>query len=165
MRALDNGWVRCELFHGERMSVAGPERGRRRALALLAFAVLVAPSVRAQDPRAAAAQRAARDWLALVDKFDAGASWKAAGERFQKSTPMILWVETLKRDREPRGALIQRTVDATGFGNAGADLPEGGSYALVRFRSAFANYPTNVEEVTLEVGPDYTWHVIGYVIK
>jgi len=143
----------------------GLDRGRRRALGLLAGAALLAQSVRAQDPRAAAAQRVARDWLALVDKFDAGASWKAAGERFQKSTPMILWVETIKRDREPRGALIQRTADATGFGNAGADLPDGGSYALVRFRSAFANYPTNVEEVTLEVGPDYAWHVIGYVIK
>jgi len=78
---------------------------------------------------------------------------------------MAFWVETIKRDREPRGALIQRSVDATGFGNAGGDLPEGGSYALVRFRSAFANYPTNIEEVTLEVGPDYAWHVIGYVIK
>ena len=143
----------------------GVDRGRRRALGLLAGAMLFAPSVRAQDPRAAAAQRAARDWLALVDRFDAGASWTAAGERFQKSTPMALWVETIRRDREPRGALLQRTVDATRFGNSGADLPDGGSYALVRFRSAFANYPTNVEEVTLEVGPDYAWHVIGYVIQ
>jgi len=153
------------------------DRARRRALVLflrfvpsfvLSFVLCaaVAPNaVHAQDPRAAAAQRVAREWLAIVDKYDAEASWKAAGERFRKATPPALWLETIKRDREPRGALVQRTVESTGFGNTAADLPEGGSYALVRFRSAFANYPTNVEDVTLEVGADYAWHVIGYVIR
>ena len=143
----------------------GVDRGRRRALGLLAGAMLFAPSVRAQDPRAAAAQRAARDWLAVVDRYDAEASWKAAGERFRKMAPPALWVETIKRDREPRGALVQRTVESTVFRNTAADLPEGGSYALVRFRSAFANVAASVEDVTLEVGPDYAWHVIGYVIQ
>ena len=145
------------------MSV-GTDHARRRALRL--FARVRAPhAVRAQDPRAATVQRVAREWLALVDKFDAAASWKAAGERFQRATPPVLWIETLKRDREPRGALLQRTVAATDFGYTGPDLPDGGSYALVRFRSAFANDPTSVEEVTLEVGSDYAWRVIGYVIR
>lgn len=110
-------------------------------------------------------QRVARDWLALVDKLDAAASWKAAGERFQRATTPAFWIETLKRDRKPRGALLQRTVAATAFGYTGPELPEGGSYALVRFHSAFASDPNGVEEVTLEVGSDYAWHVIGYVIR
>ena len=141
------------------------DRTRRAALVLLACALVSPQSVLAQDPRAAQVQRVAREWLALVDKFDAEASWKAAGERFQKAAPPPPWVETIKRDREPRGALVQRTVAATGFGNVGPDLPEGGSYALVRFRSAFAKDDGSVEEVTLEVGSDYAWHVIGYVIQ
>jgi hypothetical protein len=128
-------------------------------------AALVPQAVRAQDPRGAAAQRVAREWLAIVDKYDAQASWKSAGERFQQAMPPALWVETIKRDREPRGALVQRTVESTAFGSTAAGLPEGGSYALVRFRSAFANAAASVEEVTLEVGPDYAWHVIGYVIQ
>jgi len=110
-------------------------------------------------------QRVAREWLALLDKFDAEASWKAAGERFQRATPPALWVETIKRDREPRGALLQRTIAATQFGSSGPDLPDGGSYALVRFRSAFANDAASVEEVTLEVGSGYAWRVIGYTIQ
>jgi len=138
---------------------------RRRVLALLAGVLLAPNAARAQDPRGAAVQRVAREWLALVDKLDAGASWNAAGERFQRATPQALWVETLRRDREPRGALVQRTVALTTFGYSGPDLPEGGNYALVRFHSAFASDPNGVEEVTLEVGPDYSWHVIGYVIK
>ncbi len=146
------------------MSV-GTNPARRRALAFLACTLLAPHAVRAQDPRAATVQRVARDWLALVDKLDVGASWKAAGERFQRATPQVLWVETLKREREPRGALVQRTVADTTFGYTGPDLPDGGSYALVRFRSSFTQDPTCLEEVTLEVGTDYAWRVIGYVIE
>ena len=143
-----------------------PDRARRMALAVLACALLGSQPVTAQDPRAAQAQRVAREWLALVDKLDAEASWKAAGERFQRASPPAIWVATIKREREPRGPLVQRTVAATQFGNSGPDLPEGGSYALVRFRSTFGNDSgASVEEVTLEVGPDYAWHVIGYVIQ
>jgi hypothetical protein len=143
----------------------GVDHARRSALVLLVWATLAPQAVGAQDLRAAAAQRVAREWLAIVDKYDAQASWNAAGERFQRATPPALWVETIKRDREPRGALVQRTVESTEFGNTAADLPEGGSYGLVRFRSAFANAAISVEDVTLEVGPDYAWHVIGYVIE
>jgi Protein of unknown function (DUF4019) len=145
-------------------AAGGGRSSRRRALALLACALLLPQVAVAQDPRAAAVQRAAREWLALVDKLDAEASWKAAGERFQQSTPPSVWVETLKGERAPRGALQQRAVTATSFGESGPGLPEGGSYALVTFRSSFANQSDSREEVTLEVGPDYAWRVIGYVI-
>ena len=143
----------------------GFDPARRAALAALACAVLAPRSAFAQDPRAALVQRAARDWLALVDKLDAEASWKAAGARFQQATPPAYWVETIKRDREPRGALVQRAVAETAFGDSGPGLPDGGSYALVSFRSAFANQTDSREEVSLEVGVDYAWRVIGYVLQ
>src|SRR5436190_12473046 len=106
-------------------------RARRTALVLLlslvACAALVPQAVRAQDPRAAAAQRVARDWLALVDKLDAEASWKAAGERFRSAFAPAHWVDKLHREREARGALVQRAVADTAFANSGAGLPEGGN--------------------------------------
>ena len=146
------------------MTVRGPDRRRRSVLGVLACALLGPRAALGQDPRAAAAQRVAREWLAVVDKLDAEASWKAAGERFRSAIPLGRWNETLKRDREPRGTLVQRTVAATGFDNTAVGLPDGGSYAVIRFRSAFANSTAGVEEVMLEVGPDYAWHVIGYLI-
>ena len=119
------------------------DRARWRALVLLlsfvACAALAPQAVRAQDPRAAAAQRVAREWLALVDK--------------------------LRREREARGTLVQRAAADTAFANSGVGLPEGGNYAIVAFRSSFANQIDAREEVMLEVGPDYAWHVIGYVIQ
>jgi hypothetical protein len=141
------------------------DRPRRKVLALLVGAAIAPRALRAQDPRAAAAQRAARDWLALVDKLDAEASWKTAGERFRGAFSPTVWVDKLRRERSPRGVLIQRAAADTAFADSGVGLPDGGNYALVAFRSSFANQIDAREEVMLEVGPDYAWHVIGYVIQ
>lgn len=137
---------------------------RRVLLAALACAI-AAPSVAlAQDPRASQAQKAARDWLALADRLDASATWKAAGPRFQKSITQEAWEEQLKRAREARGALVQRTAAATSFASNFPSVQEPGTYSMVRFRTAFANEPNGSEDVTLEQGPDSVWRVIGYVI-
>jgi Protein of unknown function (DUF4019) len=146
--------------------VAGERWPLRRAmLALCACALLAAPAVVAQDPRASIVQRAAREWLALVDKEDAEASWKAAGTRFQQANPPALWVETLQRERAPRGPLVQRATTETTFTDSIRGLPEGGSYAVVAFRSSFANQSDSGEQVVLEVGAGYAWRVIAYVIS
>jgi len=142
----------------------GIDLARRAALAAAVCALVAPGAAGAQDLRAAMVQRAAREWLALVDKGDVAAGWNAAGARFQKAMTPALWAETCRRERAPRGAILQRAVTATTFANAGPDLPDGGDYALVRFRSSFANQADSVEEVTLEVGPGYVWRVIGYVI-
>jgi hypothetical protein len=142
----------------------GIDPARRAALALLACALLAHRAVRAQDPRSTSVQRAAREWLALVDKLDAAASWNAAGARFQQGMTPAQWAGILQSDRAPRGAIVQRAVAATTFSSTGPGLPAGGEYALVRFRSSFANLADGGEEVVLEVGPDYAWHVIGYML-
>ena len=137
---------------------------RRAALALLACMVLAPHAALAQDPRATTVQRAAREWLALVDKQDGEASWKAAGARLQDSVTLAVWTETVRREREPRGPLLQRAVTATTFSDSIPGLPPGGSYAVVTFRTSFANQADSGEEVILEVGAGYAWRVIGYVI-
>ena len=137
---------------------------RRAALALLACMVLAPHAALAQDPRATTVQRAAREWLALVDKQDGEASWKAAGARLQDSITLPVWTETVRREREPRGALLQRAVTATTFTDSITGLPAGGSYAVVTFRTSFANQADSGEELILEVGAGYAWRVIGYVI-
>ena len=81
------------------------------------------------------------------------------------STPPPEWVESLRRDRVPRGEIVQRAVAGTTFSDSIPGLPQGGSYAVVTFRSSFANQTEGVEAVTLEVGADYGWHVIGYAIQ
>jgi Protein of unknown function (DUF4019) len=142
----------------------GTDRARRAVLTLLACALLAPQAVHAQDPRATTVQRVAREWLALVDKLDAAASWSAAGARFQEGMTPAQWADIVRRDREPRGTIVQRAVTATTFASSGPGLPDGGDYALVRFRSSFANLADGGEEVVLEVGPGYAWRVIGYML-
>ena len=138
---------------------------RRAALVMLASMVVAPRAAFAQDPRGAIVQKVARDWLELADALNGAATWNSAGARFQKAISTEKWTESLRRQRGPRGATMQRAVMATRFASSFPGLPEGGSYALVRFRTSYANQPTSGDDVTLELGPDNVWRVIGYVIR
>ena len=137
---------------------------RRALLAALACAIALPSVALAQDPRASEVQGVARAWLALVDKLDYPVTWKMAGQRFQATIPEDRWAALLKREREARGALVQRAVAGTSFSSQLPAIPEAGHYAMVHFRTSFANEPNATEDVTLEQGPDSTWRILGYVI-
>ena len=142
-----------------------PDLTRRALFAALACAIAIPSVALAQDPRASQVQKVARDWLILADKFDAPASWKAAGPRFQAAISEESWATQLRKQRGARGAVMQRTIVATNFRSDVPQLPAGGSYAMVSFRTAFANEPNGTEDITLEQGPDSAWRVVGYVIR
>jgi len=136
--------------------------GRRAALAAIAAGVL-APLARAQDPRSAAAQDAARAWLAIVDRFDIEGSFAAAGDLFREALKADGWVAAMRQVRQPLGAVVQRTAVRTSFSNEIAGKPAG-EFALITFRSSFANQDVVRELVTLEVD-GYRWRVVGYSIQ
>ncbi len=132
------------------------------ALAVCTFVGVATPAL-AQDPRGAVAQKAARDWLTITDSLDANASWSAAGAKFKQAMTVSQWDASLKQARAPYGALGQRGVLTTTFGTRIEGGPEG-DYALVQFRTAFANKADGRETVTLEHDADGEWRVIGYFI-
>ena len=135
---------------------------RRRVLAAMA-AAFVAPLAGAQDPRAATAQQAARDWLAIADKFDTEGSYQAAGAKFRQALPPERWVAAMQYVREPLGEVVQRSVASTQFTNTIEGQPVG-DYALIVFRTAWKNKTLGRELVALEV-EGYRWHVVGYTIQ
>jgi hypothetical protein len=139
--------------------------GRRGALrAAVAVAVgALAPALAAQDARAFEAQAAARKWLALTDRDDAGAAWEAADPKFRAALPLDRWTDALKQVRGPLGAFDQRAVMSTRFTKALKDFPAG-DYAIVVFRSSFAKKPVSQETVTLDRDSGGTWRVVGYAI-
>jgi len=149
------------------------EPGRRRALVALAGTALAAAlalgpgatgTARAQDPRAADVQRAAREWLALTDRFDSIGSRDAAGKRFREATTADDWSLALRRERSPLGSVEQRTLLQTRFDRSFPGFADG-DYALVLFRSAFAKRQDVRESVTLEREADGRWRVIGYALR
>jgi hypothetical protein len=134
-----------------------------RAL-LVACALMAAFAAHAQDPRETAVQAAARDWLALTDRLDAANSWRTAGAKFRAELAAQPWASQLRSAREPLGAVQQRAGVSTGFRKDIPGRPDG-NYALLQFRTAFANKSEGHESVTLELEPDGVWRVIGYFIR
>jgi len=142
--------------------------GRRifaSALAGLAAAALfaAAPIAQAQDARSVEAQRQARDWLALTDRADGPGSWAAAGRKFRDAITADRWTASLAVVRSPLGALVQRAVVSTRFEKSLAGAPDG-DYAIVLFRTAFANHAGAGETLVLEREPDGAWRVVGYTV-
>jgi hypothetical protein len=134
--------------------------------AIVAIACMAATVATAQDPRAAVPQRAARDWLALVDKLDFAASFAAAGDKFRAPITQEEWADALAKARSPLGAVVQRTIAETTFDRA--STPDGGpelDIVVILFRTAFANRTGGSESVTLALDPDGAWRVIGYFIR
>jgi hypothetical protein len=118
----------------------------------------------AQDAKTSEVQAAARDWIALVDKNDYQASWRAAGTKFQANITAERWTRAVRRVRGPIGTVVQRTAARTTFTHHFPGAPEG-DYALVLFRTSFAVKGDSQETVTLEHEPDGKWRVIGYTIR
>ena len=142
-------------------SVAWPWR---RALAAFCFAWLAADAALAQDPRATAAQAAARDWLVLVDRSDAQASWNAAGTKFHAALSLSGWTDALRKQRGPMGAMKSRTALNTRFQKTFPGAPDG-DYALVSYATSFANNAHGHETLTLEHEVDGKWRVVGYFVR
>jgi hypothetical protein len=144
---------------------ASLELVRRIALLACATALLAPVATSAQDPRAVEAQRLAREWLAAADKLDARATWSSAGRRFQQAMTVELWGTALKREREPRGAVEQRTLAATSFQTSLPPVAAEGDFVLVLFRTSFTQRGPGGEQVTLEREADGVWRVIGYLVR
>ena len=131
---------------------------------LLAAAVLAAWPLHAQDPRASLVGNVAREWLAIVDRGDAEASHAKAGGRFREAMSVTTWARGLAKERGVRGALVQRTNVSTTFDPKVEGLPPG-EFALLLFRTSFAQQPDAAETVTLEREKDGAWRVVGYFIR
>src|SRR5436190_23638585 len=136
----------------------------QRLFALICLGWLVAGAALAQDPRASAAQAAAREWLALADRSDAQASWNAAGQKFQAAMPATGWAAALAKARAPMGPVKSRTIFKTGFKSTFPGAPDG-DYALIIYTTSFANKAEGHETLTLEHESDGKWRVVGYFIR
>ncbi len=129
------------------------------AVALACFSALAL----AQNPDATTVQGIARDWLVLTDRGDAGASWDAAARQFRNTLSRDRWADSLRKARDPLGALARRAILSTTFATSFPGAPDG-NYAIVLFRTSFEKKTDATETVTLEREADGAWRVVGYFI-
>lgn len=127
--------------------------------------LVAAASAHAQDPRGTAANAAAREWLAIVDRGDVAASYAAAGAKFRSVLTDQQWAAIHAKERKPRGALKARALFQTAL-NAKIPQAQGpGDYVLLGYRTSYENQPDARETVTLERESDGAWRVIGYSVR
>lgn len=157
-------------------------RGDKRALwiggiaVMSAFALILALTLQGSAPEPAAPpesaaltaelapideahEKAAREWLALVDAEDWRASYEAAGKAFREPNTVDTWREASQMARGPLGAVTKR--EAISFNSFNAP-PNG--YTVVRFLTAFENRDAAIESVTLEREGE-ALKVVGYFIE
>lgn len=136
---------------------------RRRQLVTLLALAACAPAF-GQDPRASETQYLAREWLKLTDAGNAQAAWQAAGKKFQAAMTLEQWTQALATQRAPYGAFIQRTLNGADFRSNFPNQPPG-EYALLQFRTTFANRSVVIESISLERESDGRWRVVGYALR
>jgi hypothetical protein len=131
------------------------------AIAMLGLAVPLAVS--SQSPEAAA-ESAARAWLALIDAGSYAESWNAAATLFRQRVPQSQWQISVSNARGPLGALKSRTLQSAQFAATLPGAPDG-EYVVLKFASSFENKAAAIETVTPMKDADGSWRVSGYYIK
>lgn len=112
----------------------------------------------------AAAEKAAIDWLALIDQSKYMQSWDEAAPYFKSMLNKSQWESQVKAAREPMGKLISRSVKTRQFSKTLPGAPDG-EYVVIQFDTKFENKAAAVETITPQKDPDGNWRVSGYFIR
>ena len=111
-----------------------------------------------------AAQKAAQEWLGLVDTGKYDHSWETAAALFKNAITKEQWYQTIKAVRPPLGKLTSRNLTSATYTTSLPGAPDG-EYVVIQFQSSFSNKKSAIETVTPMKDPDGAWRVSGYFIK
>ena len=133
------------------------------ACVCLALALIAVIRANARDTPQAQAQKAAEEWLALLDAGKYGESWDAADEGFKKTVTRQDWESKLK-SRGALGKLVSRKLAKSDvLMNPSYGPP--GEYVASRYQSSFENLESAVELVIPKLNKDGKWRVTNYLIR
>ena len=110
------------------------------------------------------AQKAAEQWLSLVDAAKFAESWQSAAAYFQAALAQDQWERTLGAVRKPLGDLVSRKLKSATYATTLPGAPDG-EYVVLQFDTSFTNKKVAIETVTPMREKDGQWKVSGYFIK
>jgi len=135
----------------------------RRTLVVVMVCLMSAALV-AQSSSTAAAQRAAEEWVGLVDKGDYAASYDEASSMFKAAVSKGDWVKKVKAVRDPFGDVVSRKVQSADYTTSLPGAPDG-RYVVLKFDTSYQNKKAAVETAVLTLDKDGLWRVSGYFIR
>jgi hypothetical protein len=135
------------------------------AAGLSCIALVAAPALTAGPERPeAAAEAAARTWLARVGAGQYAQSGGAAAAAFRSAMPAARRQLAAAGVRSPLGALTPRTLRSATDARSVPGAPERET-VIVQFAPSFEHNPDAVETATPVKEPDGTWRVSGYYVR
>jgi len=111
-----------------------------------------------------AAERAALDWLTLIDRGDVAASWESAATLFRRAVAPEQWAKSLGVARGPLGPVVTRRIESARPASELPGAPDG-EYVVFQFATSFAHKRSAVETVTPMRDGDGEWRVSGYFVR
>ena len=110
------------------------------------------------------AQKAAEQWLSLVDAGNFAASWKAASTYLQKVVSEDQWQRRITAVRGRLGNPMSRKLKSAKYTKSVAGAPRG-EYVILQFNTSFSNKKEVVETVTPVLDKNGRWRVSGYYVE
>ena len=114
------------------------------------------------DAQVEAAQKAAQEWLALLDANNYEATWENAASMFKTQVTTDQWVQQIKQAHSQLDSLQSRSVVAARYTESLPNVPEG-EYVVVQYRTVYGDMST-IETMTLMKDGD-AWRTAGYFVK
>jgi hypothetical protein len=133
-----------------------------KSLLAFAFALLLLP-VAALADSSTDATNAAKAWLALVDAGSYAQSWSTSSSLMQARVSQADWAKAAQPIHEQLGAVVSREPAGVDMTKALPGAPDG-DYAIVHFKTKFANKADAKETVTMMMD-GAAWKCAGYFIN
>jgi hypothetical protein len=134
-----------------------------RTYSLLLVLVLAPIVGLSADDKTRAAEKAAVDWLALVDATQYEASWNEAAALFKGQVSTSNWLKAVTAVRSPLGGVVARNLISATYATNLPGVPDG-EYVVLMFQTVFENKAKAVETVTPMLDGN-AWRVSGYYVR
>lgn len=107
---------------------------------------------------------AASEFLYLVDTEEYSKSWEVASETLKNMLSQETWHKELSKLRSFLGPVVERIHHDITYTDSASDVPEG-EYVVMTFISRFAFKERVIEKLTLMLGENNQWEVVGYFLS
>ncbi len=107
---------------------------------------------------------AAAEFLFLVDTEEYAKSWEVSSETLKKMLTQKAWNEKIAQLRTYLGPIIERVHHEISYTDSASGVPPG-EYVVMTFISRFEFRERVTETITLLLGDDDQWQVVGYFLK
>ena len=117
-----------------------------------------------QNEQGHAAEAAAEDWLGLIDRGDASASYERAAGLFKTAVTLEQWQDSLAAAQTPLGRPLSRSLRSSLYAEELPGAPDG-KYYVIEYDTAFERKQKGTETVVPMLDEDGVWRVSGYFVR